>query len=145
MQTQARVQEGFATRSPFRSLLVDCTPWERRTRLRRAQRDRIRRAHKVLKHYDFSDPEPYDVGQTVVVSMINCGKSYAVRIGSGFESMPTCTCPDSSFLQEQGEPIWCKHIIAVLLKYPEWHCLSDILVDEPEMNPSHGQKPHFIG
>lgn len=49
------------------------------------------------------------------------GNQYDVVVRADWSRGPTCTCPDFQRIQRQGhQNLMCKHILAVLLKNPEF-------------------------
>lgn len=88
--------------------------------------DRMRRAvREVLRKYSI---EPSAPGKATF-AVCRGSRSYEVAIDPRWTDAPSCTCPDARRVDLLTEPLYCKHSIAVLLKFERHrHQLLDLFL-----------------
>ena len=96
-----------------------------------ALRDRdlgfLRGAGDVLSNYELKRT---DLDDEVTEVKVGLGKrSYTVRLLRDWSAPPTCTCPDSARGAASKRKLYCKHTIAVALRWDEFRCqLLDLMI-----------------
>lgn len=86
----------------------------------KARDDRFfRAAETVLKKYDIIREKEMD-GELVVFTLHGGSAPYTVKVHPQWKCNASCTCPDASKYALRDSRGYCKHVIAVLLKYDEF-------------------------
>lgn len=79
----------------------------------------FRAAGTVLKNYDIIRKKELEE-ELVVFELIGGSMPYTVKIHPQWKCNPVCSCPDAEKRAKSSARGYCKHVIAVLLKYEEF-------------------------
>lgn len=86
----------------------------------KARDDRFfRAAGTVLKKYKITRRPKLEDG-LVIFDITGGTQDYVVKIHPEWAKNPQCSCPDAAQRAKENTRGYCKHIIAVLLKYEEF-------------------------
>ncbi len=80
-----------------------------------------RAAEQVLRQYTIRKLNTESPNQACYRVSAGVEHDYQVTLYTDWSSAPHCTCPDALREASKAAPgTWCKHVLAVLMKYPQF-------------------------